>query len=69
MDKRGLRNTLGATKVFPNLTKNIMNFLMYADGSSLLEISDRIKLNIFETYEIAQLLLKEELIELSAYNE
>ena len=65
MDKRGLRNTLGAPKELPNFSKNIMNFLMYADGSTLLEISDRIKLNIFEANKIAQILLKEELIEIS----
>ena len=64
MDKRGLRNTLGAPIKLPDFTKHIMNFLMYADGSSLLEISNRIKLNIFETNKIAQILLKENLIEL-----
>jgi aminopeptidase-like protein len=62
MDKRGLRNTLGAPKVLPEVTKNIMNFLMYSDGSSLIDIADRIGLNIFEANEIAKILLKENLI-------
>lgn len=63
MDKRGLRNTVGAPKQLPDFAKNIMNFLMYADGATLLEISEKIKLSIFETNEIAKLLLSEGLIE------
>jgi aminopeptidase-like protein len=65
MDKRGLRSTLGAPKQVLDFTKNIMNFLMYADGSTLLEISERIQINIFEANEIAQILLKENLVEVS----
>lgn len=64
MDKRGLRDTIGAPKVLPNSIKHIMNFLMYSDGSTLLEISEIIGLNIFEAHEIAQILLKEDLIEI-----
>ncbi len=63
MDKRGLRNTLGAPKKLPTESLNLMNFLMYADGSTLLEISEKIKLNIFEANELANLLLQEDLIQ------
>ena len=61
--KRGLRSTLGTPKY---LAKNadIMNFLIYSDGSDLLTISERINLNIFEADNIASLLIKYNLIKL-----
>jgi aminopeptidase-like protein len=65
MDRRGLRDTLGAPRQFPDFTKNVMNFLVYADGASLLEISETIGLDIFKANEIAKLLLKENLIEIT----
>jgi aminopeptidase-like protein len=63
MDKRGLRDTLGAPKALAADTRHIMNFLMYADGSDLLSISENIEVNIFEADAIAGILLKNDLIE------
>ena len=62
MDKRGLRDTLGAPKKLPQKISDMMNFLMYADGSDLLSISDKIGLNIFQSNVIANLLLEQKLI-------
>jgi len=64
MDKRGLRNSLGAPKSLTFETINIMNFLMYSDGSCLLDISERIGLDIFKANEIAKVLLEHNLIEI-----
>ena len=62
MDKRGLRNSIGAPKKLPSNFKSIMDFLIYADGSELIDISEKINMNIFESNEIAKILLKEKLI-------
>ena len=62
MDKRGLRDTLGAPKSLPKNTADLMNFLMYADGSDLLTISERIGLNIFDCNKIAKILVEQKLI-------
>jgi aminopeptidase-like protein len=62
MDKRGLRDTLGAPKSLSNDIVNLMNFLMYADGSDLLTISERIGLNIFDCNKIAKILVDQKLI-------
>ncbi len=62
MDKRGLRPSLGAPKNFAKQNADIMNFLIYSDGSDLLTISERINLNIFEANKIALLLIKHSLI-------
>jgi aminopeptidase-like protein len=64
MDKRGLRDTLGAPKALAANTRNIMNFLMYADGSDLLTIAQHIGLDIFEADKVAKILLQNELIEI-----
>ncbi len=64
MDKRGLRATIGAPKSLPQNIGNIMNFLIYSDGSDLLTISERIGLNIFEANEIAKILLEHNLIKI-----
>ena len=64
MDKRGLRSSLGAPKYFAKHNADIMNFLIYSDGSDLLTISERINLNIFEANKIALLLIKYNLIKL-----
>ncbi|MCW3117149.1 MAG: hypothetical protein JWM28_1231, partial [Chitinophagaceae bacterium] len=64
MDKRGLRDTLGAPKNLAANTRNIMNFLMYADGSDLLSIAENIGLDIFEANAVASILLQNELIEM-----
>jgi len=61
MDKRGLRDTIGAKSLQKKII-DIMNFLVYADGSDLLAISDRIGLNIFAANDIASLLLEQGLI-------
>ena len=63
MDKRGLRNSLGAPKSLAQDTINIMNFLIYSDGSDLVDISERIGLDIFKANEIAKILLENKLIE------
>ena len=65
MDKRGLRNNLGAPKELPKFNRDLMNFLMYADGSTLLSISEKIGLTIFDANKIAQTLLYNDLIEKS----
>ena len=62
MDKRGLRNSIGAPKKLPSNFKSIMDFLIYADGSELIDISEKINMNIFESNEIVKILLKEKLI-------
>lgn len=62
MDKRGLRSSIGAPKKLPSNFKSIMDFLIYADGSELVDISEKINMNIFESNEIAKILLKEKLI-------
>lgn len=62
MDKRGLRNTIGAPKILPADNLNMMNFLMYADGSDLLTIAEHIELDIFESNRIAEILLNNGLI-------
>ena len=59
MDKRGLRNSIGAPKKLPSNFKSIMDFLIYADGSELIDISEKINMNIFESNEIVKILLKE----------
>ena len=64
MDKRGLRNSLGAPQSLAFETINIMNFLIYSDGSCLLDISERIGLDIFKANEIAKILLENKLIEI-----
>ncbi len=64
MDKRGLRSTLGTPKYLAKKNADIMNFLIYSDGSDLLTISERINLNIFEADNIASLLIKYNLIKL-----
>ena len=64
MDKRGLRPSLGAPKVFAKSSADIMNFLIYSDGSDLISISERIDLNIFEANKIAILLLDQGLIKI-----
>lgn len=64
MDKRGLRNSLGAPKSLAQDTINIMNFLIYSDGSDLVDISERIRLDIFKANEIAKILLENKLIEI-----
>lgn len=63
MDKRGFRDTLGAPKRLPIDSLHMMNFLMYADGSDLLTISENIKVNIFDAHRIAGILLDNGLIE------
>lgn len=63
MDKRGLRATIGA-KSLPHNIGLIMNFLMYADGSDLLDISERIGIDIFKANEIAKILLEHNLIKI-----
>jgi len=63
MDKRGLRNDLGAPKELPKFNRDLMNFIMYADGSTLLSICEKIGVNIFEANKIAQTLILNELIE------
>ena len=63
MDKRGLRNDLGAPKELPKFNRDLMNFLMYADGSTLLSICEKIGVNIFEANKIAQTLIHNDLIE------
>lgn len=63
MDKRGLRNDLGAPKELPKFNRDLMNFLMYADGSTLLSICKKIGVNIFEANKIAQTLIHNDLIE------
>ena len=40
-----------------------MNFIMYADGSTLLSICEKIRVNIFEANKIAQTLIHNDLIE------
>lgn len=62
MDKRGLRDTLGGN-IIGTGTRNLMNFLMYADGSDLLTIAENIGINIFDANNIAQLFLENGLIE------
>ena len=64
MDKRGFRNSLGAPKSLAFETINIMNFLIYSDGSCLLDISERIGLDICKANEIAKILLENKLIEI-----
>lgn len=64
MDKRGLRDSVGAPKKLPDHIKHVMNFLIYSDGSTLLEIGERIGLDIFKANEVAQILLNEDLIEI-----
>ena len=63
MDKRGLRNDLGAPKERPKFNRDLMNFIMYADGSTLLSICEKIGVNIFEANKIAQTLIHNDLIE------
>ena len=62
MDKRGLRDSVGAPKKLPQNFKVIMDFLMYADGSELIDISEKINMNIFDANEIAKILLNQKLI-------
>ena len=62
MDKRGLRATIGAPKSLPKNISDIMNFLVYADGSDLLTISENIGLDIFTANDIAQILISQNLI-------
>ena len=69
MDKRGLRKPLGTSISLSKNTIDIMNFLMYADGSDLLSISEKIGLNIFEANEIAKILIENDLVKTINNNE
>ena len=64
MDKRGLRASIGAPKYLPKNISDIMNFLVYADGSDLLTISENIGLDIFAANDIAQILINQKLIKI-----
>ena len=59
MDKRGLRDSIGVPKKLLIKFKVIMDFLMCTDGSDLLNISKKLNLNIFDSNEIIELLIKE----------
>ena len=62
MSKKNLYHSLSNNKIKQN-TKNIMNFLQFADGSNeLKEISKYIKCNLAETKKIYDILLKKRLI-------
>ncbi len=64
MDKRGLRSTLGASKVMNQNILNLMNFLMYCDGDTdLIQIAKIIGVNISQCTEIAESCLEMKLVE------
>ena len=66
MDKRGLRATIGGPKSLPKNISEIMNFLVYADGSDLLTISENIGIDIFAANDIAKILLDQKLIKINS---
>ena len=62
MGKRGLYPLLGTKKV-NSFSRNLMNFLQYADGQNdLKNISSLIKLTTYKTNKIFKILLKKKLI-------
>jgi len=64
MRKRNLYPTI-SSNYRSKFTKNIMNFMQYADGKNDLEmIAKRIKISKNEAHKINKLLLKKKLIEI-----
>ena len=64
---------LGKRGLYPNLSKkgsskevkNMMDFISWCDGDkNLLEIADKVKIPIWELYNILELMIKHDLIEL-----
>ncbi len=64
MSKIGLRPSIGKVGS-ANASKNIMNFLAYADGNlSLLDISNHLNLGVIETKKIMNLLIEKDLLQI-----
>jgi len=62
MSRRGMYPTIGIKKQ-KNYSRNLMNFLQYADGTNdLIDISHYIKLSFHKTYKILKILKKAKLI-------
>jgi len=62
--KRGLRSTLGARRLTTSSERMMSNLVVYADGNkSILEISEIINVPCMELIEIAQMLIKCDVLE------